>query len=62
MAAETLVGISVPFSGLIRRHLFMSVVRVTRAAFHHLILFGLVLGRNGCPRRERQGMGHHWTM
>ena len=50
MAAKALVGIPVPFSSLIRQHLFVSLVRVTKTAFHRLILFEISAGQKRAVR------------
>src|SRR5208282_2720994 len=58
MATKAFVGIPVPFSSLIRPHLFVSVVRVTKTAFHGLILFETGAGQK---RAVRGGKGKGWA-
>jgi hypothetical protein len=57
MAAKAFVGIPVPFSSLIRRHLFVSVVRATKTAFHRLILFETGAGQKRAVRAGKSKNG-----
>ncbi len=58
MAAKAFIGIPVSFCSFIRRHLFVSVVRVTKTAFHRLILFETGAGQK---RAVSAGKDKEWA-